>query len=62
MIRFASVDDLIDALVAKKYNVFSGINELIPRDLTAKLRDSKSGPVEDIMDFWSALGTPYAHA
>ena len=49
---------MIDALVAKKYNIFSGLNDLIDQDLTAStLNDLKRDSVEDVMEFWGAFGT-----
>lgn len=50
------MDELIDALVSKKYNLFGGLNALFDYDGKAKIFKDKKEKLEDIVEFWSALG------
>jgi hypothetical protein len=57
LVRFNSVDELIDALVTKKYNIFAGLNDLIDRNATAEsINLQKRDAMSDVFDFWSSLG------
>lgn len=55
--RFSSVDELIESLVTKKYNIFSGLNDLIDRNATGEsINAKKQAAMGDAFDFWSSLG------
>eukprot|EP00210_Caulerpa_lentillifera_P008338 g7953.t2 len=57
LVRFNSVDELIESLVRKKHNIFGGLNDLIDRNATGEsINAKKQEALTDAFDFWSALG------
>ena len=62
LVRFASLNEFIDALVSKKYGIFGGLDDLIDRNPAAStLNDLKGDGLKEIVDFWGALGDLSTH-